>query len=98
MKTSEIEHLVREYFDGEVAVAKAALGGEGARRRSWWAYLAAAAALALLPVLMVVGRPTLDPLASVIDRRWNEVGRQQIEKLLRAADGVLDMQNTNREE
>ena len=98
MKTSEIEHRVREYFNGEVAVAKAGLGGEGARRRRWWAYPAAAAALALLPVLMVVGRTTLDPLASVIDRRWNEVGRQQIEKLLRAADGVLDMQNTNREE
>ncbi len=98
MKTSEIEHLVREYFDGEVAVAKAGLAGEGARRRRWWAYLAAAAALALFPVFMVVGRPTLDPLASVIDRRWNAGGRERIERLLLAVDGVLDMQNTNQEE
>jgi hypothetical protein len=99
MKTAEVERLLRDHYRGEVAAARAH-GGEAVRRRRrpWLTALATAAALALLPVFMVVGGPTMNPLASVIDHAWNGGGRARVIYAMLAVGNALDMPNTNLEE
>ena len=112
MKSLDVEVLVRAHFQDEVEAAKMGVARHDASghravtgtvaadvgRRSRLKGLATAAALVALPLLMWLGEPTLDPLASVIDRRWSDGGRAQMERVVLAVDGLIEMPNSFQEE
>jgi hypothetical protein len=99
VNTPDVENAVRDYFKGEVAKASAQSDRIPTRGTSeWLTFLATAAVLALFPVIMVLGRPSIDPLASIIDRKWNEGGQERVERVLRVVDDLIDMQNITQEE
>ena len=103
MTRSEIEQRIRDHFSSEVGRVQLAAPRAVARREvpawhRWLGYLAAAAAVALVPVLMIVGQPTQEQLALAIQVQWDTGGREKVRRLLREAGHLLAFEEISQEE